>query len=261
MPKVSFASSKLVRVLLGCAYSLSLFVVGHLAIFPWEQQASTPEQLRHTNRLLVQQVDSLSMNYLNGLPTDRPLTSSEREAVDTWLRYDKQFVELQRDSEMQSFECATAARRVGFASGLLGDTQTAENYLLISINKFDWLGNEYEAGVSYRFEEASARLQLAMLYSQTGQLTLARKHVDEAISGLKVEQLPPIGEFVTQIAQTYIEAARLLVALGEKESAKQLLAANQQQLESVNEGMRDPSSALGLLIKKSRQLASEISGD
>ena len=245
--------SKTFQYTLAAVYSLLILLIGHSITLPWEQDESSEGRHKQISRLLIQQLDRLSMNHLDKMPTDRPLTEQEISGVNAWLLFDKQFVDLQRDDSIYAFEVATAARRAGYASAILGDMGQAEQMLLESVQLFEKLKQEYAAGVSYRFEESATRMQLANLYEQTLQAESATRQIQQSLAALDSTTLPRNGEFVLQSAQTYLLAAKQLIRLGEKSLAARTLSDNITFLQEIVTATGS-SSELNQLIDESRTL-------
>lgn len=221
--------------------------------------ASTEQgRFRETALLLVQQVDRLAMNYLETL-TGEALPPREREGLATWIAFDRRFVELNRDDSSLAFEVATAMRRIGYANLLSGDLDQARDYLQQASGIFTSLENEFPTSISYRIDHAATRLQLAQLERLQNSRSAAIEECEKALQVLQIEQTLDSGEFEQSATQLINSAAKLLLALGQEQRARQLAEKNIAILERHTGGSSD-SPQKAKLLDESRQILQSTSG-
>lgn len=154
------------------------------------QSLQENEKGRENNLLLIQQIEQLSLLYVNRL-TQQELKESDREALEKWLLFDQQFVELNRDSPLFQFEVAATARRAGVISSLLGQPELARELLFQSDHSFELLRQESPGNFGYEIENAGTKIALANEALQRKDSKSAVKHLTSATRLMKIGSLLP----------------------------------------------------------------------
>lgn len=233
-------------ILWGLASLVAGFTLSEVFGHRISQTEGEQRKLKETTLLLLQQVDRLAINYFESLPAG-PLPKQTRETLRIWRLYDKQFVELNEDDAMQSFEVATALRRIGSASLLLEERPQAREFLERADQAFSELENQYPTLISYRLDHAATLLQLAQVAQLDNDQPSAIKHCQAAMSALLVEQALTKGEFDLGVAKLVHSAASMLLALGKSEAARQLSSRNIEILEKLDDRQVDLTTKTKLL--------------
>lgn len=221
--------------------------------------AADQDRLRKTNRLFIQQIDTIGSAYLETLSAGN-VSTAEREFLEkAWILYDRKFIELNSNEAVLTYELSSSARRVGFACLYIGQHDMAEEYLLLAVSLLETLTEDYPTLVSYRFDQSAARILLAQLYAKTRQPDRGLEQCKLALATIQVEKSSSTGEYIIATGQTLLALAKQFAIFGQVHQARSVLIQNLEIL-STRSHPRADQVVLQQLLDESRALLVQLEG-
>jgi tetratricopeptide (TPR) repeat protein len=181
-----------------------------------QQLQRVAANLLHTN----QQLDALFQKHWNAIPDGQPLRRSDRELLDTWIRYDTTYVYENAGQADCRFTLATIHRRIGETAQLLGDQAAADKHFRKAIELFQQLAEDEPSACTNAAEAADTLTRLAWVARARGDPESARRATDRALKLMESAPLRGQDDFNAQCAFAYNSLGDLANLQDEPEFAR-----------------------------------------
>ena len=166
--------------------------VWHTRVVSHQREESERLAYRADENLLVmtQQLDEVFSVLLDRLAQNIQVPDVDQQLLKTWLQFDKQFIEKNASNESLRFEVATAHRRLGYGSFLLGEGEKAIEHFHSAVELLQGLAVDHPTIGSYGAETADTYALLGWVLQKSSRYAAAAVAYEDAIRLLNDPAVP-----------------------------------------------------------------------
>mgnify|MGYP001190426148 CR=1 FL=1 len=143
--------------------------------------------------LLSQQVNQVFGGLDSTLRSSEQLTAEQRRLMDSWLRFDEQFLSLNHDDPQLQLELTSTAQRLAMLKLRLGQYDEAERFFAAARQGLSNLQKNFPENFLYRHDEAANWIAVATMRARAGhsaEVTSALHNAAELLE-LQAKQISP----------------------------------------------------------------------